>query len=59
MKIPYIRKLQKISSYSYGVSLPKEIVDAFGWKKKQRLSVVFDSEKQELVIRDLKKSSKK
>lgn len=55
MKIPYTRKLQKISSYSYGVSLPKEIVDAFGWKKKQKLQVIFDSEKKQLIIKDTKK----
>jgi len=35
----HIIKLTKRSSYSYAVTLPKEIVDKYGWKSKQKLTV--------------------
>ena len=35
----HIIKLTKRSSYSYAVTLPKEIVEKYGWKSKQKLTV--------------------
>jgi len=34
-----VRKLIKKSEYSYLVNLPKEIVEKYGWKAKQKLTV--------------------
>lgn len=34
-----IHKLKKSSAYSYSVTVPKEIIDKYGWKEKQKLSI--------------------
>ena len=34
-----IHKLKKSSAYSYSVTIPKELVDKYGWKEKQKLSI--------------------
>jgi bifunctional DNA-binding transcriptional regulator/antitoxin component of YhaV-PrlF toxin-antitoxin module len=34
-----VHKLKKSSVYSYSVTMPKEIVDKYGWKEKQKLSI--------------------
>lgn len=34
-----IYKLKKSSAYSYSVTIPKEIIDKYGWKEKQKLSI--------------------
>jgi len=34
-----VYKLKKSSAYSYSVTIPKEIVDKYGWKEKQKLSI--------------------
>lgn len=46
-----IRKLKKSNKYSYSVNLPKELVDKYGWKSKQKL-VVSDKGRGVLEIRD-------
>jgi len=35
-----IHKLKKSSTYSYSVTIPKEMIDKYGWKEKQKLSIV-------------------
>jgi bifunctional DNA-binding transcriptional regulator/antitoxin component of YhaV-PrlF toxin-antitoxin module len=35
-----VHKLKKSSAYSYSVTIPKEIVAKYGWKEKQKLSIV-------------------
>lgn len=32
-------KLTKSSKYSYSVTIPKELVDKYGWKERQKLTV--------------------
>jgi len=34
-----VSKLKKSSAYSYSVTIPKEMVEKYGWKEKQKLSV--------------------
>jgi hypothetical protein len=34
-----IHKLKKSSAYSYSVTIPKEIVEKYGWREKQKLVV--------------------
>lgn len=33
------RKLTKTGTYTYYVTIPKEYIDALGWRKKQKISV--------------------
>jgi len=33
-----IRKLRKISKYTYTVVVPREIIDKYGWREKQKLT---------------------
>ena len=49
--IKYIQKLTKKSCYSYTVTIPKEIVEKYGWKAKQKL-VVKDRGRGLIEIRD-------
>ena len=51
----FIRKLQRASKYSYSINLPKSLVDKFSWKERQKLEIIFDSRKHDIVIRDWKK----
>ncbi len=34
-----IHKLKKASAYSFSVTIPKEIVEKYGWREKQRISI--------------------
>lgn len=51
----YVRKLIKVSTHSYSVVIPKELIDKFGWRERQKLEIVFGGRKHELTIRDWKK----
>jgi len=55
MKNKLIRKLNKVSSHSYSVILPKELVEKYGWKEKQKL-VISDKGRGRIEIRDWRKS---
>ncbi|MBT3356184.1 AbrB/MazE/SpoVT family DNA-binding domain-containing protein [bacterium] len=49
-----IRKLTKKSEYSYYVSIPKEFIDKYNWKAKQKLTIE-DKGRGALVIKDWRK----
>lgn len=49
-----IRKLRKISDYTYTVVIPKNIVDKYGWKEKQKLTIE-DKGAGKLEIKDWRK----
>jgi len=34
-----VHKLRKGSAYSYTITLPKEMVEKYGWKEKQKLTI--------------------
>ncbi len=34
-----IHKLKKASKYSYSITIPKEIIEKYSWKAKQKLTV--------------------
>lgn len=55
----YIRKLTKIATHSYAITLPKELVKKFKWKERQKLVIIYGGRKAELKIRDWKPKSKK
>jgi len=54
----YIRKLRKVSTHSYAVVIPKQLVKRFGWKERQKLEIIFGGRKHDIVIRDWKKKVK-
>jgi bifunctional DNA-binding transcriptional regulator/antitoxin component of YhaV-PrlF toxin-antitoxin module len=49
-----IIKLSKRSSYSYSVTIPKEIIEKYGWKSKQKLTIE-DKGRGKLEIKDWRK----
>ena len=54
----FIRKLQRTSGHSYSLVIPKELVQNFGWKEKQKLKIVFSGGKHDIVIKDWKPKKK-
>ena len=46
-----VHKLKKSGAYSYSVTIPKEIVDKYGWKEKQKL-VIKDKGNGKIEIND-------
>lgn len=55
----FTRKIRRLSSHSYGVSIPKEIIKKFGWRLKQKLVISFGGRKEELKIKDWEKAQSK
>ncbi len=51
-----IRKLNRVSTHSYSVVLPKEIVQKYGWKEKQKL-IIEDRGNGRIIIRDWRKKN--
>lgn len=51
----YVMKIGRVSTHSYSMILPKEIIKLFKWKERQKLLVLVDKDKQELRIKDWKK----
>ena len=51
-KTKRIRKITKVGGSSYAITLPKEIVKKFKWREKQRLELIVDEEKEEILVRD-------
>ena len=55
----YTRKLIKAGTNSYVLTVPKELIDKFGWREHQKLEVVFGGRKHEFTVRDWKPKRKK
>ncbi len=51
----FTRKLTRVSTHSYSVNIPKELIGEFKWKEKQKLEIVFGGRKSEFTVRDWKK----
>jgi len=51
----FVRKLQKVSSHSYSINLPKRLIEKFGWRERQKLEIIFGGRKHDILIRDWKK----
>ncbi len=49
-----VHKLKKTSKYSYSLTLPKELVEKYGWKAKQKLTIQ-DKGRGALEIKDWRK----
>jgi bifunctional DNA-binding transcriptional regulator/antitoxin component of YhaV-PrlF toxin-antitoxin module len=52
--IKHQRKLTKTSKHSYYVVIPKEMIEKYGWREKQKLSIV-DKGRGKIEISDWKK----
>jgi bifunctional DNA-binding transcriptional regulator/antitoxin component of YhaV-PrlF toxin-antitoxin module len=50
----YIRKIGKASKWSYNVVIPKEIIEKYGWREKQKI-VLEDKGRGKIEIRDWRK----
>ena len=50
----YTMKLRRVSTHSFSVTIPKELVTKFGWREKQNLSVE-EKDRKTLIIKDWKK----
>jgi bifunctional DNA-binding transcriptional regulator/antitoxin component of YhaV-PrlF toxin-antitoxin module len=48
----FIRKVRRVSTHSYAITLPKESVKEFKWKERQKVVISFGGRKHELTIRD-------
>jgi bifunctional DNA-binding transcriptional regulator/antitoxin component of YhaV-PrlF toxin-antitoxin module len=46
-----IRKLTRVSTHSYSVIIPKEIIEKYGWREKQKV-VISDKGNGRIEIRD-------
>jgi len=53
-----IRKLTRIGGYSYAITLPMDVVKRFHWQEKQRLELLIDDKKEEILLRDYKPGKK-
>lgn len=51
----FIRKLGIVAKYSYSLIIPKQMVKALGWREKQRLEIIPDFKKNQIIIRDYEK----
>ncbi|MDA3839986.1 MAG: AbrB/MazE/SpoVT family DNA-binding domain-containing protein [Patescibacteria group bacterium] len=49
--LQFIRKLTRASTHSYSLNIPKEIIQKYGWKEKQKI-VIEDQGRGRLLIRD-------
>jgi bifunctional DNA-binding transcriptional regulator/antitoxin component of YhaV-PrlF toxin-antitoxin module len=49
-----VRKLKKTGRYSYTLTIPKEMIEKYGWKEKQKI-VITDKGRGVLEVRDWRK----
>ena len=48
----FIRKIRRVSTHSYAVTLPKTLMKKFKWKERQKLVLSFGGRKPEILIKD-------
>jgi len=44
-----------MSTHSYVLNIPKELIREFKWREKQKLEIVWDEKSKKLIIKDWKK----
>ena len=49
----FVYKIKKANKYSYSVVIPKEIIDKYGWREKQKVTIV-DKGRGKVEISDWK-----
>jgi bifunctional DNA-binding transcriptional regulator/antitoxin component of YhaV-PrlF toxin-antitoxin module len=50
----HIHKLTKVSKHSYALVIPKEIVEKYGWREKQKMTIK-DAGRGKVEIKDWRK----
>jgi bifunctional DNA-binding transcriptional regulator/antitoxin component of YhaV-PrlF toxin-antitoxin module len=50
----HTRKLMRMSSHSYALVIPKEIVEKYGWRERQKMAIT-DKGRGEVVVKDAKR----
>ena len=48
----FTRKLTRVSSHSYTITIPKELIKAFKWRERQKLEIVVRGNKPQFLVRD-------
>lgn len=51
----YVMKIGRVSTHSYCIILPKEVIKKFKWKERQKLIIQVNETKHELRIKDWQK----
>jgi len=54
----FTRKLQRVSTHSYAIIIPKEIIKKLKWQERQKLDIEFDEKKSKISIKDWSPKSK-
>ncbi len=54
-KQTFVRKLQRVSTDSYVINVPKALIKKFGWKEKQKIEISATDSKPELKVDDWEK----
>ena len=47
----FVHKLRRVSTHSYAITIPKEMVDKFGWRERQKIEIVEKGRKR-LELKD-------
>jgi len=50
----YVHKLTRTSKYSFNITIPKEIVEKYGWRERQKMSIV-DKGRGRIELKDWRK----
>ena len=50
----HTHKLTRTSKYSFNIIIPKEIVEKYGWREKQKMSIV-DKGRGRIELKDWKR----
>jgi len=53
-KLRFIKKILQIGKYSQAIVLPKILLQALGWKEKQKIEIIPDFKKEIVIIRKKK-----
>jgi bifunctional DNA-binding transcriptional regulator/antitoxin component of YhaV-PrlF toxin-antitoxin module len=48
----FIRKIRKVSTHSYAITLPKNLIKTWRWKERQKLELIIKGRKKEILIKD-------
>lgn len=48
----FIRKIRKVSTHSYAITLPKSIIKKWKWKERQKVELLVKDKNRKIVIKD-------
>jgi hypothetical protein len=50
-----VRKLSKVGGFSYGLTLPIDVIRKFKWRERQKLQLTVDEKRKRIIIEDWEK----